>query len=1471
MSRSYKVEMGAELFKKYAGSSMKIFYRSLLRHPFLVGMVFILIWMHRLFPLFFSFLLSSSPVIVSTAVLLGTLLSFGQPNIPEIEKEPKSEQYEIQKLESKVMSQTETVERDGNFASEETNISRIEVGEKSFEVFNSVNDDNSCVEVNKPLYLVDDGEFVTEENCENSQFEEDQLVDEAKNEIDEVKVVLGSHYSPLKQSEDERIVLENDDKLWEGSADPLNSDPALLWKRVEGDGYDEDEDDDDDDDEGDDDDDDDDSGSDLAESSSPDASMADIIPMLDELHPLLSEEQEIRQEHNDDEDGMINHEDSEHSLELSESSSESNDEDGHENHKDEQVGEEEEEEESKHTDKEDEPRSAITWTEDDQKNLMNLGTSEMERNRRLENLIARRRARKTMRMQAEKNLIDLESADLPWSIPPISTTRSNPFDYDSHDNIPGSAPSVLLKRRNPFDLPYDPNEEKPDLVGDTFQQEFAGFQPKEPFFRRHESFNVGPSNFGALRSERQETKLRPYFVPERTFQRQFSGISDSKVSSVPDTESVSSADDLENKDHEDEQSLEQELVSEKDQEHEHPELISESHERPYFVPEHVASLAYERQLSGVSDSKLSSIPDTESVSSASDLENKDHIEDDHHSLEPELVSEKDQEHEHEELISESHERPYFVPEHLGSVAFERQSSEVSDSKLSSISDTESVSSADDLENKDHIDLSQEPELISFEDDIDDNVESVQVREGDERLHEDEISVGNVMNQQEVVNVVSSMEIMAEAVHSRASSLSSSDEVSEQVYNEKDGDEVATSVSETSSYFEEHGSLIERSEIDDTSLSVEESHPKEPVYDTSPRSVTRNLSSSSISNDLHAISERHGSFSGQDSQETAPKTEMDCHGNDVELIDSSAADEVGSRSITNRDLNDLELNLEPSVVDDHLHKDESFQHTDDQHQSSSSADVLLDMDASHQPEQVEGSSSNSNGRSHENTQQEEVISQPEEEDPEELQVQEHKQGEVTSSNGETYENPNPTHHQFISEEEEAIPQPQEEVPLLDTTANEQSEDNPELVQVQITSNNLDNLQMEEPQNDISRSIDSVLNAQFDVVETEEPGNRVDPDVPDNIEDVDEIHEMDENFLVELDAVGDFSVSDLVSTSNEMEQDPHAYDHVLETKLSADENSYSKDLGSVLNVTEQPPHALEHDLETKHSGDENSYPKDLESTLNEMKEDSHDLETKCSADEDSYSKDLGLEQNPHSLEHDLETKHSEDLGATLDEMKQTPHDLETKLSGDEVLGSTLKEMKQDPDASEHDIETKHSGDEDSYSKDLRLSLDDEMKQDPHDLETKHSEDEESYSEAIGSTLNEMRVQEPEASGHALETFYSVDEYAFSKFVESALNEMKQEPQALEHVLETNPSADEDLSKTKLNMDEEQVMESQNEKESSNIEVAGASEAEAFKTNLTNNNTNELVVALPQETESNSISATLVNHGTENVSSTNNTDKE
>ncbi|KAI3787090.1 hypothetical protein L1987_41294 [Smallanthus sonchifolius] len=1456
-------KMGAESFRKYVSSWMIVCYRSVVRHPFLVGMIVFLFSMYRLFPLLFSVLLSASPVLVSTAVLLGTLLSFGQPDIPEIEKEPESQ---IHKLESKVMSGTEIVGRDESLVSEETNGSRIEVADRSFVDITKVNDDSLCVEA---VNLIDDGLL---------QFGEE-------------KVVLGSHYSPLQQSEDEHIVLESD-KLWEGSADPLNSNSGLLWKGMEGSGG------------GDDDDDDDgsDSGSDIAESSSPDASMADIIPMLDELHPLLSEEQEAHQPSHVSHDGRDAV--SEHSLESSDASSESNDVDdtGIVNHENLEVGDgEDEDKESKHDDKEDDTRSAITWTEDDQKNLMNLGTSELERNRRLENLIARRRARKTMRMQAEKNLIDLESADLPWNIPPISTSRNNPFDYDSNDNIPGSAPSVLSKRRNPFDLPYDSSEEKPDLVGDTFQQEFAVFQPKEPFFRRHESFNVGPSIFAASRSERQETKLKPYFVPERsfaTFQRQFSGLSDSKASSVPDTESVSS-----------------------------------------------------------------------------DLENKDHIEEDEHASE---IDEHVPDH-------VSHGRPYFVPEHVASdetgfSSFQRQLSEVSDSKVSSEPDTESISSADDLENKDHIDLSQEPDLISVEDhehafEIIEHV-SEHVSLVNESFEEAEVSIESVTNQQEL--------------HSSGSSLSSLDEASEQIYNEKEGDEVAVgSVSETD-YFLDRGSSIERSEIDVTSLLVEESQPNEPVYDLSPRSVTRNLSSSSISVDLH----KDGSFLHTDDRNQSSSPAVPDNEEHVLAIDNI------STSLTDKPILEVE-------------------------------DVVLDLDASEELEEVQVSSTNS----HESFHQEDVMSQPLAGDPEELQDRDLEHGEVAPPSyeaqftevvhGETYETHSPTHGEDTS-------QLQKEFPLLDTSVNEPSEENPE---VQVTSNSSDNLHIQEP--DVVEVTDIETKAQ------EIPAYASDThSIESSIDDVDEIKEIDEDLLVELDAVGDFSVSDLGSILDDMKEDLLASEDDLENKGIANEDSYNNDLESNLSEMKQYPHVLEHDLETNHSVDEDSYSRDLGSTSNEIKQE-YSIETKCSGDEDSDSKDLGttlderkqdsrvsdhdlettvsgdeesyskvlgstldemkqdphasdhdletkhseemkqdphdldhdldtkhseemkedthdldhdfetehseeikqdphaldhdlatehseeMKQDPHALDHDLETEHSEEMkqdthaldhdletkhsededsyskDATLDEMKPSPHasdydletkhsedkdsystdatfdvmkpnphdsihDLETKQSEDEDSYSkdaTFDEMKPNPHDSSHDLETKHSGDEDSYSKDATL---DEMKQDPHaldhDLETNHFIDEDSSSKDLDSTFTDMK-QGTHALEHRLETFYSVDDNVYSKHVESTSNEMKHDLQDSDQDLETNHSGE-----TKIKMDEE-VMKSQNENDISNTKVEGAFQADASKSMLTSDSSE---VVLPQETESttslaNTTSATTVNHGTENASSTSNTDKE
>ncbi|KAG7019149.1 hypothetical protein SDJN02_18107, partial [Cucurbita argyrosperma subsp. argyrosperma] len=149
---------------------------------------------------------------------------------------------------------------------------------------------------------------------------------------------------------------------------------------------------------------------------------------------------------------------------------------------------------------------AVEWTEDDQKNLMDLGLSEIERNRRLESLIARRRARKLYRRKNEETALTVDIFP-PGQIPKIIATRNGLLNLvDGCREMegvswPGSAPSILLPTRNPFDLPYDPHEEKPNLMADSFQQEFTAAHQKELAFCRHESFCFGlayPEEIGGL-------------------------------------------------------------------------------------------------------------------------------------------------------------------------------------------------------------------------------------------------------------------------------------------------------------------------------------------------------------------------------------------------------------------------------------------------------------------------------------------------------------------------------------------------------------------------------------------------------------------------------------------------------------------------------------------------------------------------------------------------------------------------------------------------------------------------------------------------------------------------------------------------------------------------------------------------------------------------------------------------------------
>lgn len=567
--------------RRFSAMSIKACYRSVCNHPFLVGMVCFLIFLYRSFPFLFSLLVSASPVLVSTAILLGVLLSFGQPNIPEIDKEEKIT-HESAPLKTEVAKDTTLVERDQSFTVEryvgkERDVVEDGYGETRLRksLVSEIEEDNTSVD-DRPFIDESSREIKFEkravEELEREFYPESEKNGEVREEKPIIEALTDGEVIQNEKVADKNLEVEDDrfrkEIVEAEKEDPIDiTSPVSPWKPLRPE---------DDDDDANDGDESLDSGSDGAESSSPDASMADIIPILDELHPLLDSEapqpvhmsREVGSDaasegpNGSTDDGDESDVDTEDPAEEGEEDNDDDDDD---------------EEGETRGDKEDGSKSAIKWTEDDEKNLIDLGSLELERNLRLENLIARRRARKTSRFITEKNLIDLDGADIPFNIPPI-TTKRNPFDvpYDSYDDlgpIPGSAPSILLPRRNPFDLPYDPNEEKPDLKADSFQEEFSGFHQKECMFRRHESFTAGPSIFGLPKQERQDVKLRPYFVPERlasegtsypSFERQLSEVSESKVSSVPDTESVSSAAEEDKKLNEQDVSEQNEVMSNAD-------------------------------------------------------------------------------------------------------------------------------------------------------------------------------------------------------------------------------------------------------------------------------------------------------------------------------------------------------------------------------------------------------------------------------------------------------------------------------------------------------------------------------------------------------------------------------------------------------------------------------------------------------------------------------------------------------------------------------------------------------------------------------------------------------------------------------------------------------------------------------------------------------------------------------------------
>ncbi|XP_026390996.1 uncharacterized protein LOC113286645 [Papaver somniferum] len=467
------MEIGGVDLRKFFMLPIKISYRSTSKHPLIVGFVLFSLLLYGFFPFLFVILVSSSPVLVSTFVLLGTLLSYGQhPHIPQIDEEDD----DVQEVASTRKTEIELLTPN--------------LGDSSL-LWKKIKDQ-----------------------------EDDDVQEVAATRNTEIELLppnLGDSFGSIQ-------------------------DFSLPWKKIK----DHDEDDDDGESFN--------SDSDGAESLFPDASITDIKPMINELHPLLDTETPHRDAHESSSDDEFSAA-SDRSQSSNDIHVESSEEDEH--HEDEEDDDEEDEEEGQCETTEHGTKAVLKWTEDDEKNLMDLGNSELERNQRLESLIARRRARKSFRMsESEMNMMDLDFNRPPFLIAPISTGRRNPFDlhYDSYMGpglppMPGSAPSVMLPRTNPFDLPYDdPLEERPDLAGDSFGEEFMTAHEKDMHYRRCESFNMGAYFFKDHRQEKNNvSRFKPHFVTEEMasegrfsrFSRQMSEASESKLSFASETESHS--------------------------------------------------------------------------------------------------------------------------------------------------------------------------------------------------------------------------------------------------------------------------------------------------------------------------------------------------------------------------------------------------------------------------------------------------------------------------------------------------------------------------------------------------------------------------------------------------------------------------------------------------------------------------------------------------------------------------------------------------------------------------------------------------------------------------------------------------------------------------------------------------------------------------------------------------------------------
>uniref|UniRef100_A0A0D9XWI9 Uncharacterized protein n=1 Tax=Leersia perrieri TaxID=77586 RepID=A0A0D9XWI9_9ORYZ len=431
--------------KRLMYSSIRIGYQSASDYPIVFGAGILLLLLHRVCPSLFNFLLSSSPVLLLTALLLGALLSYGEPTALVVE-----ENQQTLSLKSKISVDERSINKVETVAVEQ----HLDDTTSSNEVY--VRETTSKGSVHAIHCEEKNGTYMTVDTvlCEEvyvkdgtSDYDLQDTHREGKNitsiEADTVPCVEPSNFVNRSVTvETEEHVGEYSKKKVErqgpGSIDPETDsnkvqyqyqlgefmsscwEPVMRQEPQETCS---------------------DSESDLTESS-PDASMTDIIPMLEELHPLI--DLQIGHPSFASRDNLDTSSDDEDDLEEEDAST---DENGSEEKKDDKN----------------------SWN-----NVIELNFLDMDNTSKMESMMDLQRAKNILKFELDKRLMNLKAAETVQKmeeasrfrvhVPSISTSRQNPFDSSNGSDeiielpyVPDSAPSSLLPRKNLFDVPLDQN------------------------------------------------------------------------------------------------------------------------------------------------------------------------------------------------------------------------------------------------------------------------------------------------------------------------------------------------------------------------------------------------------------------------------------------------------------------------------------------------------------------------------------------------------------------------------------------------------------------------------------------------------------------------------------------------------------------------------------------------------------------------------------------------------------------------------------------------------------------------------------------------------------------------------------------------------------------------------------------------------------------------------------------------------